>query len=132
MCGQTCWCATASVTTRIPSTPSTSYTTSGTLRRQDIYQAFLYAFAFYSGHGPRQASLVYPSDRSEVNQRLAVRGSGITQTTIRGVRVNLSELVARAAVGPIVDPDLLMLCTGAANAQPIALPSTRLSRVVSG
>ena len=98
----------------------------------DIYQAFLYAFAFYSGHGPRQASLVYPSDRSEVNQRLAVRGSGITQTTIRGVRVNLSELVARAAVGPIVDPDLLMLCTGAANAQPIALPSTRLSRVVSG
>ena len=83
---------------------------------EDIYQAFLYAFAFHSGHGPRQASLVYPSDRSEVNQRLAVRGSGITQATIRGVRVNLSELVARAAAGPIADPDLLMLCTGAANA----------------
>jgi 5-methylcytosine-specific restriction enzyme subunit McrC len=83
---------------------------------EDIYQAFLYAFAFQPGHGPRQASLVYPSDRSEVNQRLAVRGSGITQATIRGVRVNLSELVARAVVGPIVDPDLLMLCTGATNA----------------
>lgn len=79
---------------------------------EDVYQAFLYAFAFHPGHGPRQASLVYPSDRSEVNQRLAVRGSGITQATIRGVRVNLSELVARAAVGPISDPDLLMLCAG--------------------
>jgi 5-methylcytosine-specific restriction endonuclease McrBC regulatory subunit McrC len=79
---------------------------------QDVYQAFLYAFAFHPGHGPRQASLVYPSDRSEVNQRLAVRGSGVTQATIRGVRVNLSGLVARAAVGPIVDPDLLMLCAG--------------------
>lgn len=79
---------------------------------QDVYQAFLYAFAFHSGHGPRQASLVYPSDRSEVNQLLAVRGSGVTQATIRGVRVNLSELVARAAAGPVVDPDLLMLCTG--------------------
>jgi 5-methylcytosine-specific restriction enzyme subunit McrC len=78
----------------------------------DVYQAFLYAFAFHPGHGPRQASLVYPSDRSEVNQRLAVRGSGVTHATIRGVRVNLSELVARAAVGPIVEPDLLMLCTG--------------------
>jgi len=78
----------------------------------EIYQAFLYAFAFHPGHGPRQASLVYPSDRSEVNQRLAVRGSGVTQATIRGVRVNLSELVARTAVGPIVDPDLLMLCAG--------------------
>ena len=43
---------------------------------EDIYQAFLYAFAFHSGHGPRQATLVYPSDRSEVNQQLAVRGSG--------------------------------------------------------
>ena len=96
------------------------------------YQAFLYAFAFHPGHGPRQASLVYPSDRSEVNQRLAVRGSGITQATLRGVRVNLSELVARAAVGPTVDPDLLMLCTGATNAQPIAPSSTRLSHVVSG
>ena len=99
---------------------------------EDIYQAFLYAFAFHSGHGPRQASLVYPSDRSEVNQQLAVRGSGITQATIRGVRVNLSKLVARAAVGPIVDPDLLMLCAGATNAQPIARRSTRLSRIVSG
>ncbi len=79
---------------------------------EDIYQAFLYAFAFHPGHGPRQASLVYPSDRSEVNQRLAVRSSGITQATIRGVRINLSELVARAAVGPIADPDLLMLCAG--------------------
>jgi 5-methylcytosine-specific restriction enzyme subunit McrC len=82
---------------------------------QDVYQAFLYAFAFHAGHGPRQASLVYPSDRSEVNQRLAVRGSGVTQATIRGVRVNLSELVARAASGPIVDPDLLMLCAGCAE-----------------
>ena len=98
---------------------------------EDIYQAFLYAFAFDSGHGARQASLVYPSDRSEVNQRLAVRGSRITQATIRGVRVNLSELVARAAAGPIADSDLLMLCTGATNAQPTALPSTRLSHVVS-
>jgi 5-methylcytosine-specific restriction enzyme subunit McrC len=97
---------------------------------EDIYQAFLYAF--HPGHGPRQASLVYPSDRSEVNQRLAVRGSGVTQATIRGVRVNLSELVARAAIGPIVDPGLLMLCTGATNAQPIALPSTGVSRAVSG
>ena len=79
---------------------------------EDVYQAFLYAFAFHPGHGPRQASLVYPSDRTEVNQRLAVRGSGVTQATIRGVRVNLYELVARAALGPIVDPDLLMLCTG--------------------
>jgi 5-methylcytosine-specific restriction enzyme subunit McrC len=79
---------------------------------EDIYQAFLYAFAFHPGHGPRQASLVYPSDRSEVNQRLAVRGSGVTQATIRGVRVNLSELVARAAAGPISDPGLLMLCAG--------------------
>ena len=79
---------------------------------EDVYQAFLYAFAFHPGHGPRQASLVYPSDRSEVNQRLAVRSSGVTQATIRGVRVNLSELVARAAVGPIADPDLLMLCAG--------------------
>jgi len=79
---------------------------------EDVYQAFLYAFAFHSGHGPRQATLVYPSDRSEVNQLLAVRGSGVTQATIRGVRVNLSELVARAAVGPIADPDLLMLCAG--------------------
>ena len=79
---------------------------------EDVYQAFLYAFAFHPGHGPRQASLVYPSDRSEVNQRLGVLGSGITQATIRGVRVNLSELVARAAVGPISDPDLLMLCAG--------------------
>jgi 5-methylcytosine-specific restriction enzyme subunit McrC len=34
------------------------------------------AFAFHSGHGPRQASLVYLSDRSEVNQRLAVRRPG--------------------------------------------------------
>jgi len=79
---------------------------------EDVYQAFLYAFAFHPGHGPRQASLVYPSDRSEVNQRLAVRGSGVTQATIRGVRVNLSELVARAAVGPVADPGLLMLCAG--------------------
>jgi 5-methylcytosine-specific restriction enzyme subunit McrC len=79
---------------------------------EDVYQAFLYAFAFHPGQGPRQASLVYPSDRSEVNQQLAVRGSGVTQATIRGVRVNLSELVARAALGRIVDPDLLMLCTG--------------------
>jgi len=79
---------------------------------EDVYQAFLYAFAFHPGHGPRQASLVYPSDRSEVNQRLAVRGSGVTQATIRGVRVNLAELVARAAAGPIVDPDLLALCAG--------------------
>jgi 5-methylcytosine-specific restriction enzyme subunit McrC len=93
----------------------------------DIYQAFLYAFAFHSGHGPRQASLVYPSDRSEVNQQLAVRGSGITQATIRGVRINLSELVTRAAAGPIVDPDLLTLCTGATNAQPTALPRTALA-----
>jgi 5-methylcytosine-specific restriction enzyme subunit McrC len=91
---------------------------------EDIYQAFLYAFAFHPGHGARQASLVYPSDRSEVNQRLAVRGSGVTQATIRGVRVDLSELVARAALGPIVDPDLLMLCTGAADDQPIAVPIT--------
>jgi 5-methylcytosine-specific restriction endonuclease McrBC regulatory subunit McrC len=90
---------------------------------EDIYQAFLYAFAFQTGHGPRQASLVYPSDRSEVNQHLAVRGSGITQGMIRGVRVNLSELVARAAVGPIVDPDLLMLCTGATNAHLSLLPA---------
>lgn len=79
---------------------------------EDIYQAFLYAFAFHPGPGPRQASLVYPSDRSEVNQQLAVRGSGITQATIRGVRVNLSELVARAGGGPVVDPSLLMLCAG--------------------
>jgi 5-methylcytosine-specific restriction enzyme subunit McrC len=99
---------------------------------EDIYQAFLYAFAFHPGHGPRQASLVYPSDRSEVNQQLAVRGSGTTQATIRGVRVNLSELVTRAAAGPIVDPGLLMLCTGTANAQPIAPPSTRVSHVASG
>jgi hypothetical protein len=55
---------------------------------------------------------VYPSDRSEVNQQLAVRSSGVRQATIRGVRVNLSELVARAAVGPVVDADLLTLCTG--------------------
>jgi 5-methylcytosine-specific restriction enzyme subunit McrC len=95
---------------------------------EDIYQAFLYAFAFHPGHGPRQASLVYPSDRSEVNQQLAVRGSGTTQATIRGVRVNLSELVTRAAAGPIADPGLLMLCTGATNAQSIAPPSTRVSR----
>ncbi len=79
---------------------------------EDIYQAFLYAFAFHPGHGPRQASLVYPSDRSEVNQRLAVRGSGVTQATIRGVGVNLAELVDRAAVGQVVDPGLLMLCAG--------------------
>ena len=79
---------------------------------EDVYQAFLYAFAFHPGHGPRQASLVYPSDRSEVNQRLAVRGSGVTQATIRGVSVNLSELVARAAIGAICDPGLLMLCAG--------------------
>ena len=79
---------------------------------EDVYQAFLYAFAFHPGHGPRQASLVYPSDRSEVNQRLAVRGSGVTQATIRGVSVNLSELVARAATGAICDPGLLMLCAG--------------------
>jgi 5-methylcytosine-specific restriction enzyme subunit McrC len=79
---------------------------------EDIYQAFLYAFAFHPGHGPRQASLVYPSDRSEVNQQLAVRGSGVTQATIRGVRVSLSELVARATAGPITDPELLMLCAG--------------------
>ena len=79
---------------------------------EDIYQAFLYAFAFHPGHGPRQASLVYPSDRSEMNQQLAVRGSGVTQATIRGVRVNLSELVARATAGPVVDPNLLMLCAG--------------------
>jgi 5-methylcytosine-specific restriction enzyme subunit McrC len=79
---------------------------------EDIYQAFLYAFAFHPGHGPRQASLVYPSDCSEVNQRLAVRGSGVTQATIRGVRVNLAELVGRAAVGRITDPGLLMLCAG--------------------
>ncbi|MBO0729011.1 MAG: hypothetical protein J2P57_07105 [Acidimicrobiaceae bacterium] len=80
--------------------------------REDVYQAFLYAFAFHPGHGPRQASLVYPSDRSEVNQRLAVRGSGVTQATIRGVRINLSEIVARAATGPVVDHGLLVLCTG--------------------
>ena len=79
---------------------------------EDVYQAFLYAFAFHPGHGPRQASLVYPSDRSEVNQRLAVRGSGVTQATIRGVSVDLSELVARAAIGAICDPGLLMLCAG--------------------
>jgi 5-methylcytosine-specific restriction enzyme subunit McrC len=79
---------------------------------EDVYQAFLYAFAFHSGRGPRQASLVYPSDRSEVNHRLAVRGSGVTQASILGVRVNLSELVARAANGPICDPDLLTLCAG--------------------
>jgi 5-methylcytosine-specific restriction enzyme subunit McrC len=79
---------------------------------EDIYQAFVYAFAFHPGHGPRQASLVYPSDCSEVNQRLAVRGSGVTQATIRGVRVNLAKLVDRAAIGPIVDPGLLMLCAG--------------------
>jgi len=79
---------------------------------QDIYQAFLYAFAFHPGHGPRQASLVYPSDCSEVNQRLAVRGSGVTQATIRGVRVNLADLVERAAIGPINDLSLLMLCAG--------------------
>ena len=79
---------------------------------EDVYQALLYAFAFHPVHGPRQASLVYPSDRSEVNQRLAVRSSGITQATIRGARINLSELVARAAAGPIAEPDLLMLCTG--------------------
>ena len=65
-----------------------------------------------STQGMGQASLVYPSDRSEVNHRLAVRGSRVTQATIRGVRVDLSELVARAAAGPIVDPDLLVLCTG--------------------
>jgi 5-methylcytosine-specific restriction enzyme subunit McrC len=79
---------------------------------EDVYQAFLYAFAFHSGHGPHQASLVYPSDRSEVNQQLAVRSSGVRQATIRGVRVNLSELVARAAAGPVIDADLLTLCTG--------------------
>lgn len=79
---------------------------------EDIYQAFLYAFAFHPGHGRRLASLVYPSDSTEVNQRLAVRGSGVTQATIRGVRVNLAELVDRAAVGPIKDPDLLTLCAG--------------------
>jgi 5-methylcytosine-specific restriction enzyme subunit McrC len=79
---------------------------------EDIYQAFLYAFAFHPGHGPRQASLVYPSDRSEVNQQLAVRGSGVTQATIRGVRIGLSELVTRAAIGPVIDPDLMMLCAG--------------------
>jgi hypothetical protein len=79
---------------------------------EDIYQAFLYALAFHPGHRPRQASLVYPSDRSEVNQQLAIRGSGVTQATIRGVRVNLPELVARAAVGPVVEPNLLMLCAG--------------------
>jgi len=73
-------------------------------------QAFIYAFAFHSEHGPRQASLVYPSGRSEVNQGLAVRGSGITQATVRGVRVNLSEPVARAAVGPIVDPPTCLCC----------------------
>jgi 5-methylcytosine-specific restriction enzyme subunit McrC len=83
----------------------------------DIYQAFLYAFAFHPGHGPRQASLVYPAGASEVNQRLAVRGSGVTQATIRGVRVNLAELVDRAAVGPITDPGLLMLCAGCGEAR---------------
>lgn len=82
---------------------------------EDVYQAFLYAFAFHSGHGPRQASLVYPSDRSEVNQRLAVRGSGVTQATIRGVRIDLSHLVDRAATGPIRDTALLMLCGGCDN-----------------
>jgi 5-methylcytosine-specific restriction enzyme subunit McrC len=79
---------------------------------EDVYQAFLYAFAFHTGHGPRQASLVYPSDRSELNQRLTVRGSGVTQATIRGVRVKLSELVDDAAKGPIRDTGLLMLCGG--------------------
>jgi 5-methylcytosine-specific restriction enzyme subunit McrC len=79
---------------------------------EDVYQAFLYAFAFHTGHGPRQASLVYPSDRSEVNQRLAVRGSGVTQATIRGVRLDLSHLVERAATGPIRDTALLTLCGG--------------------
>jgi 5-methylcytosine-specific restriction enzyme subunit McrC len=79
---------------------------------EDVYQAFLYAFAFHSGHGPRQASLVYPSDRSEINQRLAVRGSGVTQATIRGVRLDLSHLVDRAATGPIRDLALLVLCGG--------------------
>ena len=82
---------------------------------EDVYQAFLYAFAFDSGRGPRQASLVYPSDRSEVNQRLAVRGSGVTQATIRGVRVNLSDLVDRASTGPIRDTALLLLCGGCAD-----------------
>ena len=82
---------------------------------EDVYQAFLYAFAFHSGHGPRQASLVYPSDRSEVNQRLAVRGSGVTQAMIRGVRLDLSHLVDRAATGPIRDTALLMLCGGCDN-----------------
>jgi 5-methylcytosine-specific restriction enzyme subunit McrC len=85
------------------------------LAPEDVYQAFLYAFAFHRRYGPRQAAIVYPSDRSEVNQRLAVRGSGVTHATIRGVRVNLSKLVDRAAVGPIVDPDLLMLCAGWAD-----------------
>jgi 5-methylcytosine-specific restriction enzyme subunit McrC len=82
---------------------------------EDVYQAFLYAFAFHSGHGPRQASLVYPSDRSEVNQRLAVRGSGVTQATIRGVRLDVSQLVNRAATGPLRDTALLMLCGGCDN-----------------
>jgi 5-methylcytosine-specific restriction enzyme subunit McrC len=83
---------------------------------EDVYQAFLYAFAFHTGNGPRQASLLYPSDRSEVNQRLAVRGSGVTQATIRGVRLNLSDLVDRAATGPVRDTALLMLCGGCGDA----------------
>jgi 5-methylcytosine-specific restriction enzyme subunit McrC len=90
---------------------------------EDVYQAFLYAFAFHPGHGPRQASLVYPSDRSEVNQRLAVRSSGLTQATIRGVRVNLSELVAPQPSVRLLTPTCLCCARGATNTQPIAPPA---------
>ena len=37
------------------------------------------------------------------------------QANARGVLVNLSELAARAAAGPDVDPDLLTMCKGSAR-----------------
>src|SRR5215471_15052305 len=92
---------------------------------EDEHEAILSPWRSAGGQ-PDGWSLVYPSGRSEVNQGLAVRGSGSTQATVRGVRVTCPNLSPAQRSLLLSTPDLLMLCTGAANAQSIALPTMRL------
>ena len=79
---------------------------------EDMYQSFLYAYAFHHGDNDvaRMATLVYPSTRSAESQRLLVQSrDGLEGAVLRAVGLNLEDAVDRISRGEGPDPELVDL-----------------------
>lgn len=81
----------------------------------DIYQAFVYAYAFdrSTAENDCTATLLYPSARSHERQRLLIESQdGVQGATIRAVGIDLDALVNNVAAGEAPAADVVQMILG--------------------